>query len=128
MNDLLVEWIAKADGDFLLAQREIRIRKNANYDAICFHCQQAVEKYLKAFLHQKGIDFPKTHNLNELLELCLPVDSSFEFQRDLLKELDRYGVRYRYPGISADKEEAQAALRNTKSLRLFLRTKLGLND
>jgi len=128
MNELLAEWISKAEGDYVLARREIRVRKGANYDAVCFHCQQSIEKYLKAFLFQNSADFPKTHRLIELLELCLPLDASFEFQRDLLRELDRYGVRYRYPGISADKEEAQQALRGAKSLRSFLRIKLGLDD
>ena len=128
MNALLAEWISKAEGDFLLAQREMRVRKNPNHDALCFHCQQAAEKYLKAFLFQHHVDFPKTHNLIELLELCLPIDQTFDFQRDLLTQLDRYGVRYRYPGISADKEDAQLALRMVKSLRAFLRVKLCLDD
>ena len=128
MNALLAEWISKAEGDFLPAQREMRVRKNPNHDSLCFHCQQAAEKYLKAFLFQHHVDFPKTHNLIEPLELCLPIDQTFDFQRDLLTQLDRYGVRYRYPGISADKEDAQLALRMVKSLRAFLRVKLGLND
>lgn len=104
MNDLLAEWVSKAEGDYLVAQREMRARGLVSYDAICFHCQQLVEKYIKAFLYNNNIDFPKTHNLIELLELCIPLDSSFEMQRDLLMKLDRYGVRYRYPGISADIE------------------------
>ena len=128
MNDLLAEWISKAEGDYLVSQREIRVRKGANYNAVWFHCHQVVEEYMKAFLFNNGIDFPKTHDLIELLELSLPVDASFEFQRDLLKEMDRYAVRYRYPGVSADKEEARLALIGAKTLRTFLRTKIGLND
>jgi len=128
MNDLLAEWVSKAEGDYLVAQREFRVRRNPNYDAISFHCQQLVEKYIKAFLYQKKVDFPKTHNLIELLELCLPLDTSFELQRDLLLQLDRYGVRYRYPGISADKEDAQFALHAAKVLRSFLRAKLKLDE
>lgn len=128
MNALLAEWVSKAEGDYLVAQRELRVRRNASYDAVCFHCQQLVEKYLKAFLYQNKVDFPKTHNLIELLELCLPVDASFELHRDLLMQLDRYGVRYRYPGRSADKDDAQFAMRGAKTLRTFLRARLGLHD
>lgn len=37
------EWIAKADGDFYDAQRGTRVRKNPNYDGVCFHAQQCIE-------------------------------------------------------------------------------------
>jgi len=109
MNDLAIEWIAKAEGDLSTAGRELRARRNPNYDAACFHAQQAAEKYLKAFLQERAAYFPKIHNLIELLELCLPFDASFELCRDLLVRLDRYAVRYRYPGESADRGEARAA-------------------
>jgi len=128
MNDLLAEWISKAEGDYLVAKREIRARGKVNYDAICFHCQQFAEKYIKAFLYKNSVDFPKTHNLIELLELCLLLDASFELQRDLFIELNHYSVRYRYPGISADKEEAKRALNRAETLRAFLCVKLELHD
>ena len=89
MNELTAERIAKAEGDHATAARELRARLSPNYDAVCFHAQQAAEKYLKAFLQEHEVDFPKTHNLIELLELCLPVDPTFELQRDLLVQLDR---------------------------------------
>ena len=106
MNELTAEWVEKAEGDFATAGRELRARRRPNYDAACFHAQQTAEKYLKAFLQEHRIAFPKTHSLIELLELCLSVDTSLEFQRNLLIRLDRYAVRYRYPGESADKDEA----------------------
>ncbi len=93
MNELTTEWIAKAEGDYPTATRELRARRRPNYDAVCFHAQQVAEKYLKAFLQEHSVAFPKTHNLIELLELCLPVDATFEFQRDALVQLDRYAVR-----------------------------------
>jgi len=74
------------------------------------------------------VAFPKTHSLIELLELCLPLDAGFELQRDLLVRLDRYAVRYRYPGESADKDEARQAFRAVKVVRTFVREKLGLPD
>ena len=48
MNPLTHEWIEKAEGDFTTAGRELRARKNPNYEAACFHAQQCAEKYLKA--------------------------------------------------------------------------------
>lgn len=126
MNKELAEWISKAEGDYLVARREIRARGERNYDAVCFHCEQAVEKYMKAYLLKKGVDFPKTHNLIELHELCLALDGSFEIQRDLLLELNQYGVRYRYPGVTAEKEDAKLAMAHAETVRAFLRAKLGL--
>ena len=106
----------------------MRARRRPNYDAACFHAQQTAEKYLKAFLQEHGAAFPKIHSLIELLELCLPLDASFEFQRDLLVRLDRYAVRCRYPGESADKDEARQAFQAVKAVRAFVRGKLGLSD
>jgi len=103
MTELAAEWVEKAEGDYATAGREWRARRQPNYDAACFHAQQTAEKYLKAFLQEHGVAFPKIHSLIELLELCLPLDASFELQRDHLVRLDRYAVRYRYPGESADK-------------------------
>ncbi|MCX7929058.1 MAG: HEPN domain-containing protein, partial [Patescibacteria group bacterium] len=67
-------------------------------DSICFHCQQAVEKYLKAFLvfHQK--DFRKTHIIAELLKLCIDIDDSFSALKDLnIQSLSIYAIEIRYP-------------------------------
>jgi len=128
MNALAVEWLEKAEGDYATAGRELRARRRPNYDAACFHAQQTAEKYLKAFLQEHRVAFPKTHSLIELLELCLPLDAGFELQRDLLVRLDRYAVRYRYPGESADKDEARQAFRAVKVVRTFVREKLGLPD
>jgi HEPN domain-containing protein len=95
---------------------------------VCFHCQQSVEKYLKAFLLEHQVAFPKTHSLIELLELCLPLDATFELQRDLMIRLERYAVHYRYPGQSADRDEAKAALNALKLLRRMVQERLGLAE
>lgn len=63
MNALTLEWIAKAEGDYASAGREYRARRNPNYDAACFHAQQVAEKYLKAWLQEQSVVFPRTHNL-----------------------------------------------------------------
>jgi len=50
MKPMTAECLAKAEGDFTMLQREMRARKDPNYDGICFHAQQCAEKYLKARL------------------------------------------------------------------------------
>lgn len=128
MNELTAEWVEKAEGDFATAGRELRARRRPNYDAACFHAQQLTEKYLKAFLQEHEHEFPKTHSLVDLLELCLATDPDFESYRRLLILLDGYAVRYRYPGDAADRDEAREAYRAARSVRFFLRTKLELVD
>ena len=124
MRALTREWITKAEGDFSTASREARVRYAPNYDAVCFHCQQCAEKYLKAYLQEQNQPFPRVHELIELLELCLGFDRDFELIRDLLKDLTRYAVDVRYPGESAVRDDARAAMKAVKAVREFMRRKL----
>jgi HEPN domain-containing protein len=68
MKPLTQEWIRKADGDWATAQREL-IATPPNFDAVCFHAQQCAEKYLKAVLQEHSLAFPKTHDLEALINL-----------------------------------------------------------
>jgi HEPN domain-containing protein len=98
-DDVLDEvrgWIHKAENDL----RNIALVLPADdcpYDTVCFHAQQAAEKYLKAALTFLGIPFPKVHDLDELLER-LPGDASVPVARDNLTELSQLAVAPRYPG------------------------------
>ena len=126
MNVLTAEWVEKAEGDVATAGREVRARKQPNYDAACFQAQQAAEKYLKAYLQEHGVPIPRTHSLIELLELVLTFDQGSEPQRSNLILLDRYAVRYRYPGDSAGRKEARQAWAAIRAVRTFVRQRLGL--
>ncbi len=126
MNPLTLEWVEKAEGDFLTAGREQRARKLPNFDAVCFHSQQMVEKYLKAFLQEKNQSFPRTHVLLELLALCIKIDSAFQVIRPELNALEGYAVQFRYSGQSADKMEARAAYKAGSKARDFIRKQLSL--
>jgi HEPN domain-containing protein len=96
-RNLVRQWVAKAEKDLSLAEH--LIAEEAPYpEAIAFNAQQAAEKYLKAFLVQHQVEFPKTHNLGELLRLIAPIDPSLaESLADVIK-LNPYGVEVRYPG------------------------------
>ena len=115
MNPLAAEWIEKASADLATAGREMRARKDPNYDAVCFHAQQCVEKLLKAALTEAGRDFSRTHDLSHLLDLILPVHPLWEAFRSGFQELVAYAVEYRYPGESSTKEMAQTALNAAKA-------------
>ncbi|MEO5886542.1 MAG: HEPN domain-containing protein [Anaerolineales bacterium] len=74
MKQLMREWVEKAEQDWGSLHREIRARKNPNYDAACFFAQQCVEKYIKARLVEADIYFKKLHDLAYLLGLVTPVE------------------------------------------------------
>ena len=126
MNSATVEWVTKAEGDFATAGRELRARTAPNYDAVCFHCQQCAEKYLKAFLQENDQHIPKIHNLIGLMLLCEEMDGSFEMRRADLVTMERYSVRVRYPGEIAEKEDAQSAYVAVGIVRTFVKQKLGV--
>lgn len=74
-----------------------------------------MEKLLKAALIETERDFSRTHDLNHLLDLILPMQPLWEAFRSSFQELVAYAVEYRYPGESATKEMAQTALNAAKA-------------
>jgi len=127
MNKLLAEWISKAEGDYAVAKREMEA-KESNYDAICFHSQHMAEKYIKAFLFKNEVKFPKVHSLIELLELCYPIEPTLREQRGIFERLEDYAVLFRYPGVSADYDNAEESLIAAESIRDIMRALLKLDD
>ena len=91
------EWIAKAEIDYRTAEWLLTSPEPIR-ESIGFHCQQAAEKYVKALLVSLEVDFPKTHDLEELLDLLSPVRPEFAVELDAIKILSPFGVRIRYPG------------------------------
>lgn len=69
MKEPAAEWFRKAENDVGTARREATVSEEANWDAVCFHAQQAIEKYPKGFLQHFEMEFPRTHDLNVLLNL-----------------------------------------------------------
>ncbi len=97
MNPLTLEWAQKADGDYAAALTLAQAAAPV-HDAICFHAQKCVEKYLKAWLQEATIAFRRTHDLEELLDLILPtVPAWASWQPDFLI-LTSHAVDFRYPG------------------------------
>lgn len=72
-KDLINSWLDKAEKDFLTVQHESTF-PDAVWESICFHCQQAVEKYLKAYLVFLDLKFPKTHEIGELIAIIEKID------------------------------------------------------
>jgi len=104
-------WLHKAASD-LLAARILIEHSTLALGPAAFHCQQAVEKALKAFLVYKGVLFDRVHNLVYLLDLCETIEPDFAALRDAAERLTPYAVEVRYPGdiLELPVQEAQQAL------------------
>jgi HEPN domain-containing protein len=126
MKASTLEWIKKAEEDWETAQISYRARKVALHNAACFHCQQCIEKYLKARLNEAGIVPQKTHNLSDLLDDVLPAEPNWSPLRLLLIGLTKYAVLYRYPRFDATKVEAKAAIKDCREVRRVIRNAFGL--
>ncbi len=116
MKPLTAEWVAKAEEDYSVASGLLRRRK-IPADSICFHCQQAGEKLLKAVLQDSGIRFGKTHDLEEILSLCTETAPELALLLDDVTLLGDYAVRYRYPGMRATRTQARSAMKAARRIR-----------
>jgi HEPN domain-containing protein len=126
MKPQTAEWVGKAEGDWNAANQLNRVRKNPNYDGVCFHCQQSAEKYLKARLEEAGITFARTHDLLVLHQLVLQAEPSWQGLQPPLISLNPFAVGYRYPGLTATKADAKAAIKDCKEVRRVIRMAFGL--
>jgi HEPN domain-containing protein len=96
-------------------------------DLICFHCQQAAEKYFKALIQEWTFPAPpRTHDLRTLLLILVPHDATLRKLGRGLKTLTSYAVDIRYPMKDASKRQADTALRKAEKVRSEIRHRLGL--
>jgi len=128
MSGSVEEWVAKAEGDYRTCQRESSAAELPNYDAAYFHAQQCVEKLMKAVLIERGLRPPKVHDLVVLAKLLATVIPGYSVDRRDLRFLTFGAVEFRYPGDTADQEEADTALSICTRLREQLLTLLHSSD
>lgn len=120
LKEIIAQWRIKADHDLALVEHDIRDNDPLT-DALCFHCQQAAEKYLKLYLIAQKTDYPKVHDIAELLETCRKLDASFESLKEL-SYLTNYAVELRYPDnfYIPSIEELRKAYEDAKKVRDFV--------
>jgi HEPN domain-containing protein len=107
-RELAHEWPAKADVD--LSAAGALLSAGDLSDVAAFHAQQVAEKALKALLVWHQVEFPKTHDIERLLEPCASVDRDLAETLAGAAELTAYGVEYRYPGEYPPVSEEAAEL------------------
>ena len=118
----VLKWIEYADEDLRVTEVVFTLSSNVPYRIIAYHSQQCAEKYLKAFLLYNKVDFPYTHNISTLIELCLPfVDLNVKLKS--AKELSKYAVAVRYPMdyLTLDKKEAVRTIKIAQKVKKTVR-------
>ena len=120
------DWVRYAEEDFEVARTLLESRRKLTPNSVCFHCQQSIEKYLKARLVEAGMTVPKTHDLEALLNLLLPLEPLWDSFRPTLNLLGGTAVKARYPGHDLQREDARFALKTCRTIRKEVRLALGL--
>ena len=101
------QWLVYGDEDLRYAKHGLSLSEDCPYRLVAYHAQQCVEKHLKAYLVLHGVDFPYTHNISVLLELCAEQAFPAREIRDA-EELTSFAITTRYPGEDEDVTETEA--------------------
>jgi len=123
--ELVRQWLKKAEDDWRL-RRRLAMDSGSYAEASAFHAQQAVEKYLKAFLTWHQVEFLKTHDIKRLLTLASTRDPSLAEALSDAADLTAYAVEYRYPGEypPVTKDDAVGAVAVADRVREQVRKRL----
>lgn len=96
-EEIILRWLRKAESDLKVVKHLLMINEPPT-DALCFHCQQAIEKYLKAFLTFRNVRVKKIHDMEAILNLCIEQDKEFEnLDKENISSLSLFAVEVRYP-------------------------------
>jgi len=129
-EEIILRWIKKAEEDLKIAKHLLEAEELLT-GGVCFHCQQAVEKYLKGYLTHLGIRVGKTHDLDKLMNLCIEHDKDFEdLDKDKISSLGFYAVEVRYPDefYTPSIEEAKKSFEIASNVKDFVFKKLDIHN
>jgi HEPN domain-containing protein len=117
-REIVRQWVAKAEQDIKASEALLEAEPPFLYPS-CFHAQQAAEKYLKALLTWHQIEFPKTHAIEQLLDLAKQADAETAASLKDAAVLSPYGVDIRNPGEQPEPnlEETQQAVELARKVR-----------
>ena len=117
MSDMTLvrRWLSRAQDDLLVARRLFEDFHPKQLEISCYQCQQAAEKALKAYLISKEYEFPFTHDLVRLCQICLEFHEGFDDLLEDCADLSPYATQARYPNeIPIDEVKTLAALQKAE--------------
>ncbi len=122
-GDLVSNWIKKADRDLEVSKRELKLADPLT-DIICFHAQQAAEKYMKAYLIWLDIEFQKTHDIEDLVIIVSKKDPSILKLKDSGAGLSAFAVEARYPEFEEPSlADTKNAVKVAEKFKKFIKEK-----
>ncbi|MBE0067575.1 HEPN domain-containing protein [Thermoanaerobacterium thermosaccharolyticum] len=125
--DIVKEWLDFSNKDFSSAKFLLNMHP-APYEIICYHCQQAAENVLKAYLIYHDVEPLRTHDLRLLCKTCSNIDSDFDEISNLCSSLTVYGVQPRYPfEIEINESDVLKAINDAEHIINFTVKKIGYN-
>lgn len=115
------QWLIKSQHD-LGSARRLMEGEEPYLDTAVYHCQQAAEKAIKAYLTYQDIIFERTHNLVALLAFCTPSEPDFDQWEEAAEMLTPYATEFRYPGdiLNPEMEEVEQALTSAEAFVNFV--------
>ena len=126
MNPLTREKVQNAEDNWDTMLTLVRQAPRPLRDQICFHAQQCVEKYLKAWLQEANLPVPRTHDLNRLLNKIVPSQPAWRAWQTDFAQFEKHAVDVRYETYSATKTDVEHAVRVCTEVRNAIRTTLQL--
>ncbi len=129
MNDATREavrqWLARAQADWRTVE-VLSCNADSPRESLAFHCQQYVEKLLKAFLTLRGVEAPRTHDIRHLVQLAAPAVPELSALIDSADELTEHAVAMRYPDEwrEIEAEEVQKVIAVAKRFADLLLSRL----
>lgn len=121
------EWIKLADEDYGFACSNLSDPDAFYFGFICFHFQQSAEKYFKAYVTAKNLEFAKIHDLDSLRQICLTGSPRFDELKDECLFLSDFYIATRYPVTippSFSRSEAEQAKTAVEKISKLVKTLL----
>jgi HEPN domain-containing protein len=116
------EWHILAERDFTVAEYLASNMRPIPTEIICFHCQQAVEKYLKGVITLQGEEPPYTHDLAVLCKLCEKHLPEFSKILTSCSIITQFGVQPRYDNaMNVTESDMNSILRYVNMIKDFLK-------
>lgn len=124
-GDLAKVLARKAEGDAKVA-RKLAPDFDIDDEAVGFHAQQAIEKWLKAVMALRGLEEARIHDLGRLLEILDGAGIDLPSSADRLDDLSIYAVPLRYADLlDAEPLDRQGTIRLIEEVGGWAATQLG---
>lgn len=123
------EWLNRARSNLARA-RATRGVPDVYLEDICFDAQQAAEKAIKAVLVLKGVDFPKIHDIADLVSLVAESGLPVPPEVAASAELTEYAVVARYPSAvePTTEEDCDAAIQAAEAVFSWALRTIGVSS